>query len=126
MPCINADCNFCLIAKSFSAVLDVLANNAPIGNTSDIPIAPPINSDTVSAIGPTSSPISLAICTLSACCATPVGTAKDKGNVNSGDLKYCLLNNLAGCVANALPARPAPRKGTKEPIPSLNLVVHKS
>ena len=38
-------------------------------------------------IPPTSSPISLAICTLSACCATPVGTANAAGKVNSGVLK---------------------------------------
>ena len=67
--------------------MDVLANNAPIGNTSDIPITPPASSATVSEIPPTSSPISLAICTLSACCATPVGTANAAGKVNSGVLK---------------------------------------
>ena len=59
VPALNAD----IILSLMSGVIDLFGNlpRIPaIGNTSVIPITPPINSDIVSAPPPTSSPIALA------------------------------------------------------------------
>ena len=73
----------------------------------------------VSDTGPTSSPISLAICSLSPCAAIPVGTAKAAGAVNVGDSRPLAA---PGAFVKALPTRPAPKNGPNEPTPSPSFV----
>ena len=96
-----------------------MPNILAIGNTSVRPITPPNNSAVVSAKPPTSSPISLAICSLSPCAAIPVGTAKAAGAVNVGDSRPLAA---PGAFVKALPTRPAPKNGPNEPMPSPSFV----
>ena len=109
-----------LIISSFvplSLILRVFLSMFAIGAISVRPITPPVRVANVSDTGPTSSPISLAICILSTCWAIPLGTAKAAGN------PYIPADWLmTPLLANALPAKPAPKKGIKEPTPSASLV----